>query len=131
MLDRFRSHTQTVHDSSEAMRKASINLTLPILAKHYPRTFARMIHTTYSADDEYQPDFEDDEGELYWPSQFITGSGIGWLCHMGRGMVREFGRDFGYMGQEGLLSKDDEAGPAPEDERSPYTTSMPLPSERR
>ena len=135
-VDRYQSFTSVVKDSMECMGKAQRGLTLPILAKYFPRTFARMIHTSYSAEDEYQPDFEDEEGELYWPSQYVAGYGIGWVCHLGRSMVRELGREYGYLGQEGLLSKDIEGGTAPSSSSkqscvSPHTIPTALPSDKR
>ena len=45
---------------------------------------------------------EDEEGELFWPGQCVTGEGLGWVCLMGRSMLREFGREVGYRGVEGL-----------------------------
>lgn len=138
-LERYRAFSGAVHNAKLALEVAQTGLTLPVLAKHFPRTFARMVHTTYSLPDEHEPDFEDDEGELFWPAQLVTGGGIGWVCHMGRAMVREFGREFGYAGQEGLLSKIGEDGTAGGGEsaagsgggaRSPHLSSAPLPRER-
>ena len=48
---------------------------------------------------------EDDDGELFWPGQCVTGEGLGWVCLMGRSMVREFGREFGYEGEKGVVEK--------------------------
>ena len=59
-----------------------------------------------------------------WPSQVITGQGIGWLCHMGRAMIREFGREYGYRGAEGLLWKhieDEGRAEGPRNENAPLT----------
>ena len=134
-LDRWLSYTAVVKDSIDCMNKAQKGLTRPALAKYFPRTFARMVHTSYSAEDEYQPDFEDEDGELFWPTQYMAGLGIGWVCHLGRSMVRELGREYGYRAQEGLISKADEDGPlvthASDDVRSPHTASVSLPSDRR
>lgn len=93
-------------------------LTLPIMAKHYPRTFSRMVYSTYSATDEHEPDIEDEEGELFWPGQLVTGEGLGWVCTMGKAMIKEFGKNYHYMGLDGVIPKPDPvetptpAGPA-------------------
>nr|VWO97063.1 Aspartyl proteinase [Ganoderma boninense] len=78
-------------------------LSLPVLCKHFPRTFARVINTTLSPTDEHEPDFQDDECELYWPGQVITGDGLGWVCLMGMSMIRELGREYGYQGVDGVI----------------------------
>ncbi|KAF7790380.1 hypothetical protein EIP86_001335 [Pleurotus ostreatoroseus] len=120
----YATQSAAVHDARHAMEVSQLGLTLPVLNKYFPRTFQRMIHTSYSAADEHAPDFEDDEGELFWPSQVITGQGIGWLCHMGRAMIREFGREYGYRGAEGLLWKhieDDGRTEGPRSEHAPLT----------
>ena len=80
-------------------------LTLPILARHYPTTFARVIGTSLSVHEEHEPDIEDEEGELFWPSTCLTGEGLGWVCLVGKAMVKEIGRDFGYIGLAGVVPK--------------------------
>ncbi|KAN0090819.1 hypothetical protein V8E55_004385 [Tylopilus felleus] len=87
------------------MEHAQKYLTLPILARHYPTTFARMVGTSLSAHEEHEPDIEDEEGELFWPGQCVTGEGLGWVCLMGKAMVKEIGRDFGYIGLAGVVPK--------------------------
>lgn len=89
--------------ASRKMVDAQKYLTLPGMAKHFPRTFKRMINSSYSYSDECEPDMEDDDGELMWPNQLMTGEGWVWLITMGKAMVREYGRKFGYHGFEGLV----------------------------
>lgn len=88
-----------------AIDRAQQTLNLPVLLKHFPRTFTRMMNTTLSPQDEHEPDFQDDECELHWPGQVITGEGLGWVCLMGMSMVKEFGREFGYQGVDGVVPK--------------------------
>ena len=95
----------STYTAKTGMRSAQTNLSLPILREYFPRTFARMIYTTLGAYDEHEPDMEDDDGELFWPGQCVTGEGLGWVCLMGRSMVREFGREFGYEGEKGVVEK--------------------------
>lgn len=131
-LDRYKAHTSAVFDARRAMEVSQAGLTLPVLNKSFPRTFKRMIYTSYSAADEHAPDFEDDEGELFWPSQVITGQGIGWLCHMGRAMIREFGRKYGYLGAEGLLSKQiEDAVPGADVPRPEHAPLTPAAQDKR
>jgi hypothetical protein len=98
-----------LHDASvwhtaakECAREAERTLTLPVLYKHFPRTFARMALSTLQSGDEAQLDLDDAEGELCWPGQLATGDSIGWVCLMGRAMIMEFGKDFGYKGVDGV-----------------------------
>lgn len=92
------------------MSQAQNTITLPIMAKHFPRTFQRMVHSTFSPQDEHEPDIEDDDGELFWPGQVVTGAGIGWVCTMGKAMIKEFGDEFGYRGIDGIIPKPDSEG---------------------
>ncbi|KAI0790667.1 hypothetical protein C8Q75DRAFT_716627 [Abortiporus biennis] len=85
--------------------KASPLFNISALAKHFPRTYARMVNTTLQADDESEPDIEDEEGELYWPGNFTSGSGVGWICHLGKSMIKEFGKPMGYVGIDGVIPK--------------------------
>lgn len=87
------------------MTESQRTLTLPIMAKHFPRTFARMMYTSLSASDEIEPDIEDEEGELFWPGQLVAGEGIGWVCTMGKAMIKEFAKGYGYVGLEGVIPK--------------------------
>ncbi|KAH8108097.1 hypothetical protein BXZ70DRAFT_36400 [Cristinia sonorae] len=89
------------------MDNAQRFLTLPVMAKHFPRTFSRMVYSTLSATDEHEPDIEDEEGELFWPGQLVTGEGIGWVCTMGKAMVKEFGKTYHYLGMDGVIPKPD------------------------
>lgn len=101
-----RSLTDALVTAWDDMKKSQDLLSLPILAKHYPRTFARVIHTTLSANDEHEPDIEDEEGELYWPGQLLAG-GVGWVCALGKAMIKEFGKEFGYRGIDSVVRKDE------------------------
>lgn len=78
-------------------------LNMPIVAKHYPRTFARMVHSTLQYHDEHEPELEDMEGELMWPPHFESGYGLGWACLMARSMIEEYGHTIGYQGAGGLI----------------------------
>ncbi|CDO75643.1 hypothetical protein BN946_scf184743.g3 [Trametes cinnabarina] len=91
--------------SSHYMQTAQQTLNLPIMARYYPRTLARMMYTTLGPQDEHEPDFQDDDGELFWPSQAITGEGLGWVCLMGMAMVKEFGKEYGYQGVDGVVPR--------------------------
>ena len=85
--------------------QSQTTLTLPIVARQFPNTFARMMYTTLLPSEEHEPDFEDEEGELFWPGQCITGEGLGWVCLMGKAMIKEFGKAYGYRGLDGVVHK--------------------------
>ncbi|EIN11563.1 hypothetical protein PUNSTDRAFT_141891 [Punctularia strigosozonata HHB-11173 SS5] len=104
-LSTLREHADQDQRARECLMKAQMVLTLPTLLQHFPKTFSRVVHTTLSAADEHEPDIDDDDGELYWPGQAITGEGIGWVCLMGKAMLREIGREYGYMGLSGAVPK--------------------------
>lgn len=104
--------------AASSMEQSQRLLTLPGMAKHFPRTFARMMYSTLGAHDEHEPDIEDEEGELFWPGQLITGGGMGWVCLMGKAMLKEFGRELGYQGLEGIIPK-----PTGEDVSSMYAST--------
>ncbi|KAL5528208.1 hypothetical protein ACEPAF_7344 [Sanghuangporus sanghuang] len=91
--------------ASQEMKNSEKTLSLAIMREHFPHTFGRMVCSTLSAYEEYEPDMEDGEGELFWPSQCVTGEGIAWVCLMGRAMVREFGKDIGYTSFAGIIPK--------------------------
>ncbi|KAJ3969623.1 hypothetical protein EV361DRAFT_951305 [Lentinula raphanica] len=93
------------------MQTAQTFLNFSIMARHFPRTFARMVHSTLKATEEHEVDFEDDDGELFWPGQSITGDGLAWLCYMGEAMVQEFGKQFDYKGLKGVVPKPDQYDP--------------------
>lgn len=61
--------------------------------------------SSLAAHEEHEPDIEDEEGELLWPTQSVTGEGLGWVCLMGKAMVKELGRDIGYVGLDGVVRK--------------------------
>ncbi|KAF8633322.1 hypothetical protein AX17_004495 [Amanita inopinata Kibby_2008] len=87
------------------MVQSQATLTLPTVARHFPNTFARMMYTTLLPSEEHEPDFEDEEGEIFWPGQCITGEGLGWVCLMGKAMIKEFGKAYGYRGLDGVVHK--------------------------
>ncbi|PPQ65671.1 hypothetical protein CVT26_000303 [Gymnopilus dilepis] len=93
-------------------------LNLPLLRRSFPKTWARMMYSTLLPTEEYEPDFEDEEGELYWPDQCINGEGIGWVCLMGKAMINEFGKAYGYKGLDGVVPKP-KPGPAPSNNNGP------------
>lgn len=90
---------------TENMDRAQQLLSLRVLAQHYPRTFARMVQSSLGRADETEPDFEDEEGELFWPGSPVTGDGIGWVCLMGKAMIMEFGKEYEYKGEKGAIPK--------------------------
>lgn len=100
-----KSQSAGLRAAIDRIRLSEHTLNLPVMARHFPRTFARMINTSLSPLDEHEPDFQDDECELYWPGQAITGDGLGWACLMGMSMVKEFGRDYGYQGVDGVIPR--------------------------
>lgn len=108
------------HASAYCMRHSQDFLNLPIMMRCFPNTFNRMMHSTLSSSEEHEPDFDDEEGELLWPGQLVTGEGLGWVCLMGKAMVKEFGKAYGYQGLDGVVPK-----PQPEG-----ATDGPPPSHR-
>ncbi|KAF9012442.1 hypothetical protein BDQ17DRAFT_1343898, partial [Cyathus striatus] len=96
--------TAAVHAAGYCMTASQTSLNLPIMARHFPITFARPT-------EEHEPDFEDEEGELFWPGQLMTGEGLGWVCLMGKAMIKEFGKAYGYKGLDGVVPK-----PKPEEQ---------------
>lgn len=121
-----KSLTESVIVGWEDMKKSQEYLSLPILAKHYPHTFSRVIHTTLSASEEHEPDIEDEEGELYWPGQLLVG-GIGWVCALGKAMIKEFGKEFGYRGIESVVRKDEGAAAFPQEAPDPEMETVSAP----
>ncbi|KAI0051798.1 hypothetical protein FA95DRAFT_1484601, partial [Auriscalpium vulgare] len=99
--------TLGVASASWALRHAQTHLTLRTLAQHFPKTLARILHSSLSFSDEAEPDMEDEEGELFWPGAPETGEGLGWVCLLGKAMIKEFGKDIGYMGYDGVVPKPD------------------------
>ncbi|KAI0743858.1 hypothetical protein C8Q80DRAFT_864623 [Daedaleopsis nitida] len=100
-----KSQSAGLRAALSTIERSQATLSLPILLKHFPRTFTRVTNTTLSWQDEHEPDFQDDECELFWPGQALTGEGLGWVCLMGMSMVREFGREYGYEGVDGVVPK--------------------------
>jgi hypothetical protein len=99
------SVSQGIEAAQYCLEHSQQMLTLPKMAQYFPRTFARMVHSNLGADEEYQPDMEDEEGELFWPGQCTTGEGLGWVCLMGKAMIHEMGQDYGYIGLKGVIPK--------------------------
>lgn len=91
--------------ASIEMKNSQKTLSLAIMREHFPHTYARMVQSTLAAEEEYEPDMEDGEGELFWPNQCVTGDGVAWVCLMGRAMTREFGKDIGYLNIHGIIPK--------------------------
>ncbi|KAI0769651.1 hypothetical protein BD413DRAFT_604783 [Trametes elegans] len=104
IVDR-KAQSHGILQSSATMQAAQLSLNLPVMARHYPRTTARMVLSSLGPQDEHEPDFQDDDGELYWPTQVITGEGLGWACLMGMAMVKEFGKEYGYQGVNGVIPR--------------------------
>lgn len=105
MVYQLKEQSGAIISASCCMDHAQRYLTLPIMARHYPITFARMMGSSLAAHEEHEPDIEDEEGELLWPTQSVTGEGLGWVCLMGKAMVKELGRDIGYVGLDGVVRK--------------------------
>jgi hypothetical protein len=97
--------TQHVTWASHCTRQSQTLLTLRTLSDHFPITFTRIVHSSLSHNQEYEPDIEDEEGELFWPGAPSTGEGLGWVCLVGKAMIKEFGRDIGYVGYDGVVPK--------------------------
>ncbi|PPQ93800.1 hypothetical protein CVT25_013509 [Psilocybe cyanescens] len=101
LKDLTTNYTQTAWCTQNAQQ----TLNLPIMRRCFPETWARMMYSTLSPTEEHEPDFEDEEGELYWPDQCVNGEGIGWVCLMGKAMIKEFGKTYGYKGLNGAVPK--------------------------
>lgn len=129
-VHRSKQHSGDIIRASHCALEAQKSITLPILAKHYPRTFSRMINSSYSPQEEFEPDIEDEEGELLWPGQLSTGEGLGWLCMMGKSMIKEFGKPLGYTGLDGIIPKPRPAETPPAAIASAGPTPTPAPAYR-
>ena len=68
---------------------------LNIMRRCFPRTWTRVAYSNLRLDDEHLPDLEDDDCELFWPTNSFNGDGIGWICLLGKSMLREFGQQHG------------------------------------
>ncbi|KIY50133.1 hypothetical protein FISHEDRAFT_9835, partial [Fistulina hepatica ATCC 64428] len=91
--------------ASRLLTDAGASLNLGVLSRHFPKTFRRIAFTTLTPADENTPEFDDDEGELCWPPQCLTGEGLGWVCLLATAMVHEYGQQFGYLGIKGAVPK--------------------------
>lgn len=87
------------------LERGKQTLNLPILRRCFPRTWTRMMYSTLLPNEEHEPDFEDEEGELYWPDECISGEGLGWVCLMAKAMINEFGQAYGYKSVDGVVPK--------------------------
>lgn len=105
LINELKNESMGIQAAAYAMNCSQPLLNLPIMARFFPTTFARMIHSTLSPNEEHEPDFEDEEGELFWPGQSATGEGLGWVCLMGKAMIKEFGKAYGYRGLDGVVPK--------------------------
>lgn len=105
LVQNLKNHMSGTTAAGYCMTQSQRTLNIPVLARFFPNTFARVIHTTLSPLEEYEPDFEDEEGELFWPGQTCTGEGLGWVCLLGKAMINEFGKTCGYRGIDGVVSK--------------------------
>ncbi|KAL0956466.1 hypothetical protein HGRIS_002612 [Hohenbuehelia grisea] len=105
LIHELKETTASIKAAAFCMDQSAKSLTLPVVARFFPVTFARMMYSTLSANEEHEPDIEDEEGELFWPGQLITGEGLGWVCLMGKAMIKEFGKAYGYKGLDGVVPK--------------------------
>lgn len=103
----FKNQNTAIHAAQWCSQHAAEHLNIPILAKNFPMTWARIFGSSLLPEEEYEPDFEDEEGELYWPGQCQMGEGLGWLCLMGKSMIKEFGKGIGYKGVDGVIKKEE------------------------
>lgn len=117
LVHQLKEQTHGTTSAAYCMTTAQSSLNLSTLVRFFPATFARVVYTTLSPTEEHEPDFEDEEGELFWPGQSITGEGLGWVCLVGKAMIKEFGKAYGYRGLDGVVPKpkpeEDEASKAP------------------
>lgn len=105
LVQELRDQSGGIAAASWCMDHSQRTLSLPTLARHFPTTFARMVHSSLLAHEEHEPDIEDEEGELFWPGQCVTGEGLGWVCLMGKAMIKELGKEIGYRGLDGVVPK--------------------------
>ncbi|KAJ7251558.1 hypothetical protein B0H12DRAFT_645157 [Mycena haematopus] len=105
LINELKNETMGIQAAAYAMINSQALLNLPVMARFFPTTFARMISSTLSPNEEHEPDFEDEEGELFWPGQSSTGEGLGWVCLMGKAMIKEFGKAYAYRGLDGVVPK--------------------------
>jgi len=105
LVQNLKDLTTTYSATAFCIERSQQTLNLPVLRRCFPNTWARMMYSTLLPSEEHEPDFEDEEGELYWPDQCINGEGIGWVCLMGKAMIQEFGKAYGYKGLDGVVPK--------------------------
>lgn len=99
---------------------------LPVIARCFPKTYARILTCQLRYDEEYEVDFDQDEcsrpdgasnldytpspgeGPLMWPSPLVTqgADGLVWVLLLGRAMIREVAFSAGYRGMAGLYRKE-------------------------
>ncbi|KAK7005626.1 hypothetical protein R3P38DRAFT_2794228 [Favolaschia claudopus] len=129
LINELKLESMAIQASAYQLSLAQLHLNLPVMARHFPTTFARMVHSTLSPTEEHEPDFEDEEGELFWPGQSSTGEGLGWVCLMGKAMIMEFGKAYSYRGLDGVVPKP--KGPEEDGRRAtPLGNNSPLPAPR-
>jgi hypothetical protein len=117
LIHTLKDQCTRITKAKHSMDLSQKTLTLPIIAQHFPSTFARMVHSSLLVHEEHEPDIEDEEGELFWPGGCcVTGEGLGWVCLMGKAMIAEFGKEIGYRGLGGVV-------PKPKPEQGPETPS--------
>lgn len=112
LVQNLKDLTSSLMAISFCLERAKQSLNLPILRRCFPRTWTRMMYSTLLPNEEHEPDFEDEEGELYWPDQCISGEGLGWVCLMAKAMINEFGKAYGYKSVDGVVPK-----PKPEEQQ--------------
>ncbi|KAG6819872.1 hypothetical protein H0H93_007806 [Arthromyces matolae] len=118
IMQNLKEHLQGTTTAAHCLKEAQTTLNLSTLVRFFPTTFARVMHTTLHPSEEHEPDLEDEEGELSWPGQSITGEGLGWVCLLGKAMIKEFGKAYGYKGLDGVV-------PKPNPKEASSNTSMP------
>lgn len=121
LVQNLKDLTSNLMAISFCLERAKQTLNLPILRRCFPRTWTRMMYSTLLPNEEHEPDFEDEEGELYWPDQCISGEGLGWVCLMAKAMINEFGKTYVYKSVDGVVPK-----PKPEEQQrrqGPQTAS--------
>ena len=109
MIANLKDLTATYRSTASLMSESQKMLNLATLARHFPTTFSRMVYSTLIPTEEHEPDLEDEEGELFWPGQLVTGEGLGWVCLMAKAMILEFGKPYGYKGLQGAVPKPNDA----------------------
>ena len=119
LVQNLKDLTSSLMAISFCLERAKQTLNLPILKRCFPRTWTRMMYSTLLPNEEHEPDFEDEEGELYWPDQCISGEGLGWVCLMAKAMINEFGKTYGYKSVDGVVPK-----PKPEEQQRRQGTQV-------